>query len=706
MISLWLAAAFFILLAASLALNFRLYMKARHTEADKRSYEETLEQSKTRQKAMDEIFNELYDHIYFHDLAGNFYEFNATLIRNSDYTEAEFKQMNIRDLVPEPYKSRVDTYLEQIRSEGRASGIMRTIGPNGKIGFYEYNCALVYDERGEPMGVRGISRDITEQMHARRAMKESEKKYRGIIETIEDGYYEVDLKGNYQFVNSALLRMLGYSLEEIIGKSYKEIIAPGQQSEILETFNYVYQTGRPVKSFDWEVIGKDGHIIHEEASVSLQLDDQGRPVGFKGIVRDISERLQAEKKQKELESQLHQAQKMESIGTLAGGIAHDFNNILFPIIGYTELALQDLPAESPPSDYLGRVLTSANRAKALVQQILTFSRQQTEAGMQPEYIQPVIKETLKLLKNTIPANIEITAAIAEETDKVVINPAHIHQVFMNLCTNAYQAMQDEPAGKLSVQLDQIRIDMANSPGHHHLTPGRYIRLLVSDTGCGIEPEIKDKIFDPYFTTKPQDRGTGLGLSVSYGIIKNAGGTIQIDSSPDAGSRVIVYLPVSDQLRDSTETQAQPRPLPCGSEHVLLVDDEKHIMELEKQVLENLGYRITARTSSVEALEAFQAAPMRFDILVTDQTMPNMSGINLVKAARQLRSDLPAILCTGYSERMIHDKLEAAGIQAVLLKPIANSDLAVTLRNVLDSRINHQSQAAINGSKSSPSSNYK
>lgn len=685
-ISLWFAAALFLLLAASLAFNLRQYLKTRDTAAEKRAYEKALQRAKTRQKAMDEIFNELYDHIYYHDLAGNFYEFNATLIRNSDYSEAQLKQMNIRDLVPEPYKERVETYLQLVRAEGSASGIMRTVGPTGKISFYEYNCALVYDERGEPVGVRGISRDITKQINARRAMKESEKKYRGIIETIEDGYYEVDLKGNYQFVNSALLRMLGYSLEEMIGKNYQEVIPQGFHSTIFETFNYVYQTGRPVKSFNWEVVGKDGHIVHEEASVSLQVDDQGRPVGFKGIVRDISERLQAEKRQKELETQLHQAQKMESIGTLAGGIAHDFNNILFPIIGYTELAIQDLPAESAASDYLGKVLASANRAKALVQQILTFSRQQAEANMQAEYLQPILKETLKLLKNTIPANIEITESIAEQTGKVMINPAQIHQVFMNLCTNAYQAMQEESSGKLAVHLDQISLDMAMSPRYHHLTPGTYLRMIVSDTGCGIEPDLQDKIFDPYFTTKPQDRGTGLGLSVSYGIIKNAGGTIQMESSPDKGSRFIVYLPVSEQVRDNTtEAQGLSRPLPCGSENILLVDDEKHIVELEKQVLESLGYHITARTSSVEALEAFRAAPMRFDILVTDQTMPNMSGMDLVKAARQIRSNLPAILCTGYSERMIHDKLQAAGIQAVLLKPIANSDLAHTLRNVLDGR---------------------
>ena len=685
MTSFWIAAALLLLLVASLAVNLRQNIKARDTDADKRAYEKALKRAETRQKAMDELFNELYDHIYFHDLAGNFYEFNATLLRNSDYSEAELKQMNIRDLVPEPYQPRVDTYLQQVRAEGKASGIMRTVGPNGKIGFYEYNCSLVYDQGGEPTGVRGISRDITEQMNARRAMKESEKKYRGIIETIEDGYYEVDLKGNYRFVNSALLRMLGYSFEEMIRKNYKDIIPRSFHATVFETFHYVYRTGRPVKSFNWEVIAKDGRIVNEEASVSLQVDDQGRPVGFKGIVRDISERLQAEKKQKELESQLHQAQKMESIGTLAGGIAHDFNNILFPIIGYTELALQDLPTESTVSDYLGKVLASANRAKALVQQILTFSRQQTEAIAQPEYIQPIIKETVKLLKNTIPANIEITESIAGQTGKVIINPAQIHQVFMNLCTNAYQSMQDAKSGKLAVQLDQITVDMALSPRYHHLTPGTYIRIIVSDTGCGIEPELKDKIFDPYFTTKPQDRGTGLGLSVSYGIIKNAGGTIEMESIPAEGSRFIVYLPVSEQAWDAEEPQGQSPPLPCGSEHVLLVDDEKHIMELEKQVLENLGYRITARTSSVEALEALRAAPMRFDILVTDQSMPNMSGMDLLKAIRQVRSDMPAILCTGYSERMIHDKLQAAGVQAVLLKPIANSDLAVTLRNVLDGR---------------------
>ncbi len=524
--------------------------------------------------------------------------------------------------------------------------------------------------------------NISREIQTRKALEKNEKKYRNILETIEDGYYEVDLEGNYQFLNNSALRILGYTWEELSGENYRKIIAEKDRQQVFETFNNVYRTGKPAKAFHWRAVRSDGSERHLEISVSLLMDNSGNAAGFQGIARDITERVTTQNKQRELEEQLQQAQKMESIGTLAGGIAHDFNNILFPIIGYTELAMQDIPGESQVFENLEKVMKSAQRAKSLVQQILNFSRQSANEPAEPVNIQPIIKETIKLLKNTIPSSIDISSDIQEDAKKTIINPARVHQVIMNLCTNAYQAMEDADTGKLEVGLKQVEVTEEASREHPYLTAGAYIRIAVSDTGCGIPSEIREKIFEPYFTTKPQEKGTGLGLSLSYGIVKNAGGTITVESTLGKGSTFYVYLPVAGENADVIRPGTY-RALPAGTGRILVVDDEQQLVELEKQMLESLGYEVIPRTSSVEAEEAFRHRPERFDLLITDQTMPNKSGQELIKAVRRLRPDLPVILCTGYSERISREKAESLAIEAVLLKPISKSDLAVAVNNALE-----------------------
>ncbi|MBS3809683.1 MAG: PAS domain S-box protein, partial [Desulfobacterales bacterium] len=524
------AAILLAVVAISIIANIFQYLQKKRLEDEIVRYRKIARDAVEQQKAIKDIFDHLNDHVFFHDMEGNLYEVSASVQRDADYTESELKQMNIKDLVPEQFKSQVDEYLERIRRNGSDRGYLRVVNKAGEEMLMEYNNTLIYDQNGSVVGVRGISRNITEQYRARKASEKSEKKYRTILETIEDGYYEVDLRGTYKFLNNSALRILGYRWEELAGKSYKSLIAEDDVGQVFETFNYVYRTGRPVKAFHWRSVCKDGSICHLETSVSLLFDDQGKAAGFQGIIRDISDRIKAQNKQKELEAQLQQAQKMESIGTLAGGIAHDFNNILFPMIGYTELAMQDLPEESTAYQNLKKVMKSAERAKALVQQILNFSRQSSNESAEPVYIQPVLKETVKLLKNTVPSFIDIQANIDENTGKVFINLAQMHQVIMNLCTNAYQAMENLEAGRMCVDLKQMEITEETSPDHYHLTPGSYACITVSDTGSGIPPEIREKIFEPYFTTKPQEKGTGLGLSVSYGIIKNAGGIITVEST--------------------------------------------------------------------------------------------------------------------------------------------------------------------------------
>ncbi|MFO7860632.1 MAG: PAS domain S-box protein [Desulfosalsimonas sp.] len=678
------AALLVFVLACFLILLLRQQSRIRKMKAEINRQRKTADKAFRQQQSMEDILNHLNDYVFFHDLSGNFYEFNSAVRRDSDYSATELKQMNLRNLVRDPYIPQVDDYLQRLQKNGKDHGYMRLVNKDGKDLILEYTSTLIHKRGGEVAGVRGIARNITEQHKTRKALKKSEKKYRTILNTIEDGYYEVDLAGHYRLLNRAVLRMHNYTWEELKGQSYKKLIDEEDVQSVFETFNYVYRTGNPVKAFNWKTRRKDGSILHLEASVSLLYDNKGKPAGFRGITRDISERIQARKKTRQLEARLQQAQKMESIGTLAGGIAHDFNNVLFPIIGYTELALQDIPSQTSAAANLEKVLQAADRAKGLVRQILAFSRQSAEQDPEPVRVEPIIKETLKLLRNTIPASIEIHSDIQQDAGAVTIHPAQLHQVIMNLCTNAYHAMENQPTGKLEVNLRRVRVTAENTGLHAQLDAGTYICITVSDTGCGMSAEVMEKIFDPYFTTKSQDKGTGLGLSVSYGIAQNAGGIIITNSTPEKGSRFHVYLPAA---KSSQDRQSDPKPdtcLPEGSERILLVDDEKRVLEVEQMTLQKLGYQVTAFSDSPEAFNAFKSKPDHFDLVITDQSMPQISGIELARKIRQIRSHVPVILCSGYSEKITRETILEDDIQAILLKPISRQEMAGVIRKTLDS----------------------
>ena len=678
------AALLVFVLACFLILLLRQQSRIRKMKAEINRQRKTADKAIRQQQSMEDILNHLNDYVFFHDLAGNFSEFNSAVRRDSDYSATELKQMNLKNLVRDFYTPEVDEYLRRVRKNGKDHGYMRLVNKDGKDLILEYTSTLIHKHGGKVAGVRGIARNVTKQHKTRKALKKSEKKYRTILNTIEDGYYEVDLAGHYRLLNRAILRMHNCTWEELKGQSYKKIIDEEDVQSVFETFNYVYRTGNPVKAFNWKTRRKDGSILHLEASVSLLYDNKGKPAGFRGITRDISERIQARRKTRQLEARLQQAQKMESIGTLAGGIAHDFNNVLFPIIGYTELALQDLPSQTSAAANLEKVLQAADRAKGLVRQILAFSRQSTEQDPEPVQVEPIIKETLKLLRNTIPASIEIHSDIPQDVGAVTIHPAQLHQVIMNLCTNAYHAMENQPTGKLEVHLRRVQVTAENTGFHAQLEAGTYICMTVADTGCGMSAEVMEKIFDPYFTTKSQDKGTGLGLSVSYGIAQKAGGIIITNSTPGKGSRFHVYLPAAKSRQDR---QPDPKPgtfLPEGSERILLVDDEKRVLEVEQMTLEKLGYQVTAFSDSPEAVNAFESSPDRFDLVITDQSMPQISGIELARKIRQIRSHVPVILCSGYSEKITRETTLEDDIQAVLLKPIARQELAGVIRKTLDS----------------------
>jgi CheY-like chemotaxis protein len=371
---------------------------------------------------------------------------------------------------------------------------------------------------------------------------------------------------------------------------------------------------------------------------------------------------------------------MEAIGTLAGGIAHDLNNILYPIIGYTEMTMDDVPEDSVPRSNLEEVLKAANRAKGLVQQILAFSRQ-IEQERKPLKIQPIIKEALKLLRASLPSTIKITQNIDEDCASTLADTIQIHQVMMNLCTNAYQAMHDK-GGVLEVALTEVDIGSGNLDPDLVLNPGQYLRLTVSDTGHGMEHAVMERVFHPYFTTKGPGGGTGMGLAVVHGIVKGYGGDITVYSEREKGTTFHVYLPRIDTGTLEPKTIFKDL-VQKGNERILFVDDEAQIVRMVQQMLERLGYHVTARTSSVEALEAFRAQPDKFDLVITDLTMPNMTGTELTPKLVEIRPDIPIILCTGFSEVIAEEKAKAIGIREYLMKPVVQSEIAKSIRRVLD-----------------------
>lgn len=389
-------------------------------------------------------------------------------------------------------------------------------------------------------------------------------------------------------------------------------------------------------------------------------------------------RLFAELKQ--TNEKLLQSQKMEAIGTLAGGIAHDFNNILSPIMGYAELAFKELHENSRGRRYLNEVYKAATRAKGLVQQILTFSHQ-TEHKKKPLKVQLVVKEALKFLRASIPTNIKIRRRIVDGCSLVLADPVHIYQVAINLCTNAYHAMEGR-GGNMTVGLTEVTIDSDDHEYPSGLNSGDYVLLRVSDTGHGMDHSIMERIFDPYFTTKQPGKGTGMGLATVHGIVKSCGGDIRVYSDLNKGTTFEVYLPSIDSDDVNTEIVSLHR-TQKGTEHILFVDDETVVVQMEKRRLEGLGYKVTERVSSVEALGAFRAAPGRFNLVITDMTMPDMTGMELARELIQIRPDISIILCTGFSHAIDEDEIARLGIKGLLMKPVTIKELSDTIRRVLE-----------------------
>ncbi len=514
----------------------------------------------------------------------------------------------------------------------------------------------------------------------RRLYKESKKAeavYCSLINSSADSIVLYDLEGRTQFVSSAFTKLFGWTLEELKGKRIDYVPESEVDKTVFHIHNAVRQ-GISCHGFETKRYKKDGRLVDVSISASTYSDHEGNLSGLLVILRDISE-------QKRLESQVRHSHKMEAIGTLASGIAHDFNNILSIILGNCELALYGMPKSKPLYAFLEEIRIASHRAKDVVKQLLSFSRK-SEENRYPVNIVPVITESLRLLRSSVSANIEFRQKISRTAYAILAEPTQIHQIMINLCTNAVHAMEKN-GGYLDITLENIEIVAENQDQYPDLKEGKYLRLSVGDNGDGIAPGHLERIFEPYFTTKDIGKGSGMGLAVVHGIVKNHGGVIRVNSILDQGTTFDIFFPATE-MPEKIQADIELS-YPTGNESILIVDDDELILKMEKKILTSLGYQVEICARPLEAIELFARAPEKFDLVIADMAMPKMTGDKLIQKILKINPGLPTILCTGYSELIDENRALEMGIRRFLIKPIDMQKMAVAVKDALSNNRNYK-----------------
>ncbi len=605
--------------------------------------------------------------IFYKDTQGRYLGCNQSFEGYTGLTRDQLVGKSVYDIAP---KELADIFFEadnalfaSLRQQVYEADVQYADGSCRSVIF---NKAVFYRKDGTPGGLVGAMIDITERKKA----EEERQLLAMAIEQAPEMVIITDLDGRIHYVNAAFEHISGYSRQEAIGKTPGILKSGNHDARHYETIWNALKSG---KAWSGRMTNrrKDGNLFEVEATIVPVQRDKGKISDYLSVERDISKELLREK-------QMQQAQKMEAIGTLAAGIAHDFNNILAAIVGYTDIALYDTPPDSHLRVHLKKVLKAGDRARSLVNQILAFSRSHDKEP-RPVVVQTIMKEVLKLLKATLPSTIDIRSHL-KSREAILADPIQIHQVLMNLCTNAAYAMRDN-GGELIVHLESIGVQGKDASGIHGPVAERYLKIEVGDTGVGIPADSQERIFDPFYTTKKPGEGTGMGLAVVHGIVTECGGTIQVSSEVGAGSTFEILLPVIDEEPDAEEAADQP--LPVGNERILFIDDEPDIVDIGIQMLETLGYRVTGVMDSNEALTRFSRSPQEFDLVVTDMTMPHMTGDLLGRKILALRPDIPIIICTGYSEKLNEVNIHSLGFAGIAYKPLIIKELAELVRKTLD-----------------------
>jgi len=594
---------------------------------------------------------------------------NPAFLRIFGYkSKAEAVGKSITELYPELSESR--SIIDQLRVMGKLENYETTRKRKDDILItVNENIVATLDEECNIVEIKGYTYDITGRKRMEEALRESNNKFSSLFEFSPQAIALSAVEsGKLLDVNKKFCELTKYSEEEIVGRTTTEV--GFYSSADRDLFIKELRKSNEVDGLKMDFKTKDGSIL-KTLMFARVIKIEGKPL-ILTIFHDVTT-------QRLLEEQLRQAEKMEAIGTLAGGIAHDFNNILGIILGNTELALDDVPEWNPAQRNLREVQDACIRAKDTVRQILAFSRK-TVQELKAVKIGPLVEESLRLLRASIPTTIEIRRNIAAESDTVMADPTQIHQVLMNLCTNAAQAMA-ETGGVLEITLVDEELSEDEVRKYEGLTPGSYVRLTVRDTGPGIDPSVLNRIFDPFFTTKGVGEGTGMGLSVVQGIVKSHHGSIHIETEVGKGSSFHILLAKTGE-EEIVATESLEG-FPTGHERILFVDDEAALARMGQLILERLGYQVESKTNPAEALAVFGENSDRFDLVITDMTMPQMTGESLARELLAIRPDIRIILCTGYSRIMDEDKARALGIQGFIMKPLSKSDMARTVRKVLD-----------------------
>ena len=608
------------------------------------------------------------------DLSGNITFMNAVAEDLTGWTLGNAMHKPITEvfhIINEQTRLEVENPISKVLREGMIIGLANhtlLVKKDGTEIPIDDSGAPIRDKEGNIAGVVLIFRDIIERKEAEKALSLASAYNRRLIEASIDPLVTINPDGRISDVNAATEQATGHSRDELIGTDFCDYFTDPRKARA--GYEMVFKEGL-VRDYPLEIRHRNGHITTVLYNASVYRDDTGSVIGVFAAARDVSE-------QQKLEVQLRQAQKMEALGTLSGGIAHDFNNILAAIVGFTELLSGHIEKGSRDAHRIERIMEAAIRGRELVEQMLAFSRK-TEQVKKPLRVSSIVNETVKLIRATTPTTISIEVNTISESDLILGDPTQIQQVLMNLCTNAAYAMR-EKGGSLGIDLNDFSVS-ASDGNPVGIAPGLYVKLIVRDTGTGIPAGIMDKIFDPFFTTKKLGEGTGLGLSVVHGIVKQHDGYITVETEPGRGTTFTVYLP---KLKGETETGAvHEDDIPTGCERILFVDDEESLVEMGEDVLAELGYEVTSRMNGRQALALLKGDPSRFDLVITDQTMPEMTGIELAKEILAIRADMPIIMCTGFSYVVDADKAKAAGIKAFAMKPLTKREIAKTIRKVLD-----------------------
>ncbi|MCG8635631.1 MAG: PAS domain S-box protein [Desulfobacterales bacterium] len=620
------------------------------------------------EKRYQTLFNSAIDGIMVMDNTGRILDANPALCASLGYELAELTTMNFSRILGQESAGELPDILDRLRKNEEVSCEVSHQSREGRRVHVEMGARSF-----EYMGMAAVlimSRDISRRKRAVRALAESEERLKAIFEQAGVGIMQCGPDYRVQQANDRLCRILGYTREELTGMSYWDYCFPEERTETDNRVEEMSRSGVSTGTWKKRLRHKSGKAIRVRMTTTLIWSRAGKYLYSIDVVEDIT-------RQHRLELQLRQAQKMESIGVLAGGIAHDFNNILGSILGFTQMALLDAPAGGKTRQRLEQVFKAANLAKELVRQILTFSRR-SEDSPQAIRVSPIIKETLKFLKALFPGNVSIEHDLRDMDGQVMADPTQIHQVLMNLCTNGAQAMAPE-GGTLSVALyrESVGEDRAGETG---MMTGDYVVIRVSDTGIGIDPKVQDRIFEPYYTTKEAGEGTGMGLAVVHGIVREYEGRVMVESSPGRGADFKVYLPEAEAgefLPDGTETD-----LPRGRERLIFIDDNQSLLMAGKEMMAHLGYTVEVFSDPVTALKRMAEGPVNFSGVITDYTMPGMTGAELAERVLDLYPDLPVILCTGNSRNLNFEELLHSGINSILIKPLILEELAPALRAAL------------------------